>query len=132
MPRQNTKIVRRAIEAFNEGDLDTALRDLDREVGVDWSRSRGVEAGVYRGFEAVRGFWATFIDTFESVAISPDEFIECDDVVVVPNRGRFRGRDGIEVAARSVGVVTLRHGKIVRWCLYQEPVEALEAVGLAE
>jgi ketosteroid isomerase-like protein len=131
MSEANVEVVRRAIDAFNERDLDAALRDVDPEVEVDWSRSRGVEAGIYRGYEAVRSFWTTFIDTFDLVTITPDEFIDCGDYVVVPNRGRAWGRDGIEVPARSVAVVTLRHGRIVRWCLYQEKAEALEAARLA-
>jgi ketosteroid isomerase-like protein len=51
---------------------------------------------------------------------------------VVPNRACAQGRDGIEVAARSVAVVTLRDGRIAGWRLYQERAEALEAVGLRE
>jgi ketosteroid isomerase-like protein len=132
MSQENVEVVRRAIDAFNRRDLDASLRDVDAEIEVDWSRSRGVEAGVYCGHEAVRSFWATFIDTFDQVTITPDEFIECGEHVVVPNRGLASGRGGIEVPARSVAVVTLRHGRIVRWCLYQDKAEALEAVGLAE
>ena len=102
------------------------------EVEIDWSRSRGVEAGIYRGYAACRSFWTTFVDTFDRVTITPDEFIEHGDHVVVPNEGRAWGRDGIEVVARSVQVVTLRHGRIVGWRLYQERAEALEAAGLRE
>ena len=132
MTQENVEVVRRAIDAFNERDLDAALRDLDPEVEVDWSRSRGVEAGVYRGYDACRSFWSTFIDTFDRFTIAADEFIDSGDHVVVPNRGHAWGRDGIEVAARSVALVTLRDGRIVGWTLYQEKAEALEAAGLRE
>jgi ketosteroid isomerase-like protein len=132
MSRENVEIVRRAIDAFNDGDLDAALRDVDPEVEIDWSRSRGVEAGTYRGYEACRRFWSTFIETFDRVTITADEYIERGDHVVVPNRGRAWGRDGIEVATQSASVVTLRQGRIVAWRLYQEKSEALEAVGLRE
>jgi ketosteroid isomerase-like protein len=132
MSQENVEIVVRAIDAFNARDLDAALRDLDPDAVIDWSRSRGVEAGIYRGHEAVRGFWSTFLDTFDRVTVTPDEFIEHGEYVVVPNRGLAGGRDGIEVAARSVAVVTLRRGRITRWCLHQEMHEALEAIGLAE
>ncbi len=50
--------------------------------------------------------------------------------MVVPNVGRVRGRDGIEVEARSV--YTIRNGEAVRACLYQHKAEALEAVGLRD
>ena len=132
MSQENVEIVRRAIDVFNERNLDAALRDVDPDVVLDWSRSRGVRAGIHRGHEAFRSFWTDFSDTFERITITPEEFIECGDHVVVPNRGLASGRDGIEVPARSAVVVTLRDGRIVRWCLYQEKAEALKAVGLEE
>ncbi len=61
---------------------------------------------------------------------NPDELIECGEYVVVPNVTRMRGRDGIEVEARSASVVTLREGRIVAWRLFRDRAEALRAVGL--
>jgi hypothetical protein len=49
MSRENVDIVRQAIDAFNRHDLAAAGRDWDPEATVDWSRSEGVEAGIYRG-----------------------------------------------------------------------------------
>jgi ketosteroid isomerase-like protein len=132
MSRENVEIVRQAIECFNRGDLDAAARYSDPEVEVDWSRSRGLEAGIYCGRQAARDFWNTFLDMFHQITVIPDEFIEVRDHVVVPNSTLLCGRDGIEVVARSATVVTVRHGRIVEWTLYQEKAEALEAVGLRE
>jgi ketosteroid isomerase-like protein len=61
-----------------------------------------------------------------------DEFIECGEHVVVPNRTCFWGREGVEVEAQSTYVVTFRNGRIVEWRLFQTRVEALKAVGLEE
>ena len=132
MSQENVEIVRLAIDAFNRRDLDGVMRDTDPEVEVDWSRSRGVEAGIYRGRAAARGFWNTFFEMFDRVTVVPDEFIECGEHVLVPNRTQLWGRDGIEVEAKSVSVVTFRNGRILERRLYQERAEALEAVGLSE
>ena len=132
MSQENLEIVRAYVEAFNAEDTDALLELCDPEVEVDWSRSRGLESRIYRGREAVRGFWNTFFETFDRVTVSPDEFIECGEHVVVPNRAHFWGRDGVKVEARSVLVWTLRKGRIVEHRLYQERAEALEAVGLSE
>ena len=99
---------------------------------MDWSASRGIEAGVYRGWEAVAGFYQSYFDTFTEINIEPDRFIESGDSVVVPNHAQVRGRDGIEAAAQSTLVFEIRSGRIARLCLYQETHEALEAVGLSE
>src|SRR5436309_4136628 len=102
MSQENVEIVRQAFDAFNQRDLDAALRDLDPEVELDWSRSRGPEAGIYHGYEASRAFWNTFFEMFDRVIVSPNEFIECGEHVVVPNRLTLWGRDGIKVEAQSV------------------------------
>jgi ketosteroid isomerase-like protein len=126
------EIIRRGIDAFNRRDLDELLQTYDPDAEVDWSRSPGLEAGIYRGRQAVRDFWNTFLATWERVTVSVDEFIECGESVVVPSRTHFRGRNGIEVDAYGVFVVTLRDGRVVEWRLFGDRAEALEAVGLLE
>jgi ketosteroid isomerase-like protein len=128
----NVEIVQRAIDALNRGDIDAAMRLGDPEVEVDWSRSRGLIPGIHRGHEAARAFWSNLYGAFESVIVLPEEFIEHGQHVLVPNRTRFRGREGIEVDTRSTVVVTLRNDRILRWQLFQEKEDALEAVGLEE
>ena len=132
MSQENVEIVRRAIDAFNQRDIDEMVRECDAEIEVDWSRSRGPEAGIYHGREASLRLWTAFFEMFDRATVYPDEFIDCREHVVVPNRTRFRGRDHVSVEAQSAFVVTLRNGRIVRWRLYQERAEALKAVGLSE
>jgi ketosteroid isomerase-like protein len=132
MSQANVEVVRRAIDAFNQRDVDEMVRDWDSEIEADWSRSRGLTPGIYRGQEAVLGLWETFFEMFDRVTVYPDEFIECGEHVVAPNRTHLRGRDHVKVEARSALVVTVRNGRIVMWRLYQKRAEALQAVGLAE
>jgi ketosteroid isomerase-like protein len=132
MSRENVEIVRKAIDAFVHRDLDAAVRDNDSDVEVDFSRSQGIEAGIYHGQEDVRAFWSRFLDAFDRISVSVDEFIECGEHVVVPNRTCFWGREGIEVEAQSAYVVTFRNGRIVEWRLFQTRADGLKAVGLEE
>jgi hypothetical protein len=46
--------------------------------------------------------------------------------------GDGRGRDGIEVRARSAWLITIYDGEQTSLTLYQTKQEALEAAGLAE
>ena len=92
--------------------------------------SHGFQAGVYRGFDAALRFYDGYFEVFDEIVIEPDRFIEAGDSVVVPNVAHQRGRDGIEVSARSALVFTIRNRRITRICLYQETDEALKAVGL--
>jgi len=132
MSQENVEVVRRAIEAFSSGDLDATIQMADPEIEVDWSKSSGVEAGVYRGLAQARHFWATFHDVFERIEVLPVEFIEHDEYVIVRDRSRLWGRDGIEVTVRTVAVATLRDGRIVAWRLCRDKDEALEAAGLTQ
>ena len=52
--------------------------------------------------------------------------------VVVPNTAHMRGRDGIEVVARSTFVFTVENGLQTRIQMFQERAEALEAVQVSE
>ncbi len=130
MSRENGEIVRAAIDAFNRRDLEAweALSLPDAE--VDWSASKGLEAGVYQGRAEVERFVRTF-ETFDSVVLEPERFIAAGASVVVPNCARFEGRAGIETVARSTLVYELRGGRIARVRLYQDAADALEAAGLS-
>src|SRR6478672_2336406 len=120
MSQENVEVVRRAIEAFSRRDLDAMVRYAHPDVEVDWSRSRGVEAGIYRGREETRRFWGTFYASFDRIVAVPEELIEHGDYVIVLDRTRLWGRDGIEVEARNVGLVTVRDGLILQWRLCRD------------
>ena len=132
MSQENVKVVRRALDAYNRHDLDEAFREVHRDVELDWSRSTGLEAGIYRGLQASRAFWSTFYETFDQVTNYPEEFVDKGEHVMVVNRTRLVGRDGIEVETHSVQVATIRDGLIVVWRLYKTREEALKAMGLEE
>jgi ketosteroid isomerase-like protein len=132
MSKESVEIVKRSLEAYNRRDFEAIRAVSDPEIEVDWSGSRGLEVGVYRGVEDVVGFYRTFFDTFEKIEIEAERFIESGDSVVVPNTAHLRGRDGIATVARSAFVFELRGDRIARIRLYQGTQEALEAVGLSE
>jgi ketosteroid isomerase-like protein len=134
---ENVEVARRAHEAFNRPDLgvfdlDAFYRLADPALVADWSRSNGLEAGIYTGEAATRRFWHTFFEAFERVVVEPLEFIEHGESVVVPRHFHAWGRQGVEVDAHSTVVVTVRDGLIIEMRLYRQTAEALKAVGLEE
>jgi len=129
---ENVEIVRRSLDAYSRRDVDT-LRMLNHPgLELDWSASRGSLAGVYRGLDEALRFYAEYYEVFEATVVKPDRFVETGDLVVVPNVVYQRGRDGIEVTARSTLVYAVHNRQITRVCLYQDEAEALKAVGLEE
>jgi ketosteroid isomerase-like protein len=132
MSEENVEIVRRHNEAWNRRDLTAWLGSFGSGAEVDWSRSRGPLKGVYRGYGELEVFWDAFHSTFEDVHVEFHAFTEAGSDVVVPNTSHIRGRQGIEVVARSNFVFTVENGQITRLRMFQERAEALEAAGLSE
>jgi ketosteroid isomerase-like protein len=131
MSQENVEIVKASIDAYNRGDWDAMLEAAAPDYELDWSRSMGPGRGVY-GLDQVRRFFAGFAESWESVRVEPDEFIEVGDLVIVPQTARARGRDGIEVVAHPAIVYTIRDGEIQRAVMYQGRQEALKAIGLSD
>jgi ketosteroid isomerase-like protein len=134
MSQENVELVRRATDAYNRGDLDGFLQDWASDAVLDWSNSRGVDAGVLRGHDEIRGFAERFLAAWDEVRIDllndPEEVK--DGLLIAENVTYLRGRDGVEVEARSAWLVTIRQGQQTSLTLYQTKQEALEAVGLRE
>ena len=97
-------IVRRATDAYSRRDLDGLLENWAPDAVLDWSNSRGFEAGVYRGHEEIRAFTERFLAAWDEARIEIDSPIEVEeDVLVVENVTYLRGRDGIETRPEAPG-----------------------------
>jgi ketosteroid isomerase-like protein len=132
MSLDNIEVVRRSIDAWNRRDAITFLALFRSDAEIDWSRSRGPFKGVYRRQRDREAFWDVFWSTFEDVQIEPHEFTDVGSEVVVSVTAHVRGREAIEVTARSALVFTVENGEINCLRLFQERAEALEAVGLRD
>jgi ketosteroid isomerase-like protein len=132
MSQENVEIVRRGVDFYNREDIDGMLKDWAPDAVLDWSNSRGFDARVFRGHEEIRSFIHRFLESFENVRIElvgdPAEIDE--GLVIAENVTYLRGRDGIEVEARSAWLITIRDGAQLSLTLYQTRQEALEAAGL--
>jgi len=134
MSQENVEIVRRSTDAYNRRDVDGMLALWAQDAVLDWSNARSFEAGVYRGHGEIRAFMEEFFASWDEVRI---EFVygpaEVEDgLVIAENVTYMRGRDGIEVQARSAWLITIRDGKQTSLTLFQTKQDALEAAGLRE
>ena len=132
MSQQNVEIVRGMHDAFNRGDFEASLACLDED--VEWHDPPDVPgAGVHRGPEEVRRWFARWLGAWENYTAGVEELIDAGDHVVVVYHERGRGREsGVEVDHRSANVFDLRYGKIVRRRPFPDRSQALDAVGLLE
>jgi ketosteroid isomerase-like protein len=104
---------------------------MDSDYEFDATRAIGPMSGVFK-LDQVRAGLEEFFGLWESVRFEIDKFIEADEQIATAFTNYHRGRDGIEIKVRPSVVWTIRDGRIVHGCLYQEWQEGLEAVGLSE
>jgi ketosteroid isomerase-like protein len=133
MAEENVEIISAVMAAFNRGDWDAALSYAAPNVKYDTSRDLNETRGIYETPEGVRRAWEQFHEPWESWRIEIDEFVDVgEDTVVTRQTGYLRGRDGIEVTARQIGVWIFRDGAVSEFTSYNQLGEALEAAGLDE
>jgi ketosteroid isomerase-like protein len=132
MSRENVEIVHRGAAAYNRRDPDGMMESWAPGAVLDWSNARTFEAGVYRGHDEIRTFMEEFLAAWEEVRIEiVDDPVEVKDgLLIAENVAYMRGRDGIEVQARSAWLITIRDGEQTSLTLYQTKQEALAAAGL--
>jgi uncharacterized protein len=113
----NLEIVRRSYEAFERGDLDAVLADLDPE--IEWHQAQGLpHGGLYRGRDEVRRnvFEPLDAEWWSEFSALPDEILDAGDELVV--LGRYRGTakgTGKRLDVPFVHVWTLHDGRATRF-----------------
>jgi hypothetical protein len=142
MSQENVEAWRASIEDFlagtREPDREAMLARLAElwDPDIEWDVS-GVETpdigGVYRGKEAVLGFWRDWLAAWETTHFEY-RLVDAGDRVVMLLDQRMRGRStGMEVPVGKIAqIATFRNGLMVHWKLYMSQSEALAAVGLSE
>src|SRR6476620_12369941 len=114
MSQENVDVVRDALDAYSRRDIEAARQLHHSDMELDWSASRSALARVDRGLDDAEHFWAEYYETFEETDVKPDRFIDLGETVVVPNVAYQRGRDGIEVSARSTRGYTVSERRLAR------------------
>ena|SRR5437899_10117548 len=107
MSPENVEIVQRRCEAFDRGDFETSLADLDPD--IDYDLRHFPDGRVYHGHDGVREAFRRWLGTWEDYRQQRDEFIDAGDEVVVAVREHSRGKgSGPEAGAPHLWSATLR------------------------
>jgi ketosteroid isomerase-like protein len=131
MSRENVELVRWAFTS----DPTRFFSLLDDEVELDARRQAELPGAVLagRGREVVERFCREYWGTWTEYSAEPQDFIDVGEHVVVEVHERGKGKgSGVPFERTHSQVWTLRDGTLVRWLLFADKAEALEAVGLRE
>jgi ketosteroid isomerase-like protein len=133
MSEENVELMRRLYGLVNDAGLEAVIEFAHPDVEVvppsDWPG-----ASTLRGRQQVEEFARDWMETFQSFKVEPERFVDPGGetvVVYVRDRGRIRGSE-TEIDMRLIHVWTLLAGKIIRWQVFTDESEALEAAGLSE
>jgi ketosteroid isomerase-like protein len=132
MSQDNVEIVRRIYANWAPGSSPTESNLLHPD--IEWvNPSDAVEPGTRVGIEAFSSITDRLDETIGALRMDVERFIDAGDRVVVIATMRGHGSaSGVEVERRHGSVWTIRHGKAVRFQWFQDPDEALDAVGVRE
>ena len=132
MSQENVEAVRPGLRGVQPRGLGRPPRVVHPDAEYDVSAAIGPYAGMYYGRAAIRNLLADYFETWESVRLEPEDFIE----VAIALSSRRLHTVAREVVPRlrleMTQVWTVRDRMAVRVAAYNDRAEALEAVGLSE
>jgi uncharacterized protein len=132
MSQESIEVARRGYELLAAGDLERVLELIDPDVELEVLTGRPdlpERLHGHDGFlENIRGL----LEAFDHVEVVAEEFVEIgDDELLVGVYTAGQGRmSGIRFENRVTHVWTIRDGKAVRFRVFLDREQALEAVGL--
>lgn len=124
MSSENVELVRTIYRRWAAGEPAGALIDPELEYV---NPSYAIESGTQRG----RGVLGRIRDVYPDFRVEPERFVDAGEEVVVIGIARGTSASGLEAQWRQGYVWTVRDGVAVRFRWFNQPEEALAAVGLA-
>jgi ketosteroid isomerase-like protein len=127
----NTDTLKQGYEAYGRGDIDAAMENWNDD--IQWENPNAQQLpypGVTRGKDDVRKLLEEFPTYWERVEVSPDEFIEDGDTVVVLGHVEATGKEtGREVKYPFVHIWRFSDGTVNRMQNLFDTALAAEALG---
>jgi len=122
------------LESYEWGNRERKFpRDFWHPDGEYVNSHEDPDQATYRGFEAIDGLFASWMEAFPDGVAHPVEARAHDNCVFVLVRMAGHGAGSGAPFEMEVGhAVTLEDGKIRRLEVYFDPADALKAVGLEE
>jgi ketosteroid isomerase-like protein len=122
-----------ALDALDQDALERAFKLFHPEIEIR-EDPRFPEAGVFRGQNAVRSYFAQFTEQFDEFRFDFEDVLDAGgDRMVLLFHLHGRGKDsGAVFEERPAWVQTIRDGRVVRIEAYLDRADALEAAGLRE
>src|SRR5262245_50833582 len=132
MSQENVEVVREAVAALNERDLDRYLACCAEDIQL-LLPTAPIE-GTYEGVAGVRRFLADLQDALPDFRLEVERLqaIGADQVLGFLRASASARTTGIDIEVPVTNVYDLAHGKIKRVQAFRDREAALQAAGLSE
>jgi ketosteroid isomerase-like protein len=128
MSEQNVEIVRDALEAFQRGDVDVALRHVHPDMV---SKRIHPDGAVFHGRDGLLALMADWVEGFEDWSYRAEELIDAGDHVVVRLHQWGRGAgSGAMVDADFWLTYAFEGDKVTRFTIFSDRERAFEEAGI--
>lgn len=126
---QNLEVVRKAYENFKTGNIESLLSLMSEDITWQLPEVENVPfSGRRQGLEQVSAFFASLLDSQESLQFEPREFVAQNDRVVALGRYNWRVKaTGREYGGEWAHVFTVRNGRISGFHEYMDTAAAAAA-----
>ena len=133
MSEENVDLMRRAVDAYNRGDLDGAVADVAPEVEFFPSGALPGWTEKLHGPDEYKGFLGWVAEEFSDPHAEATEIRDAGDQLLLELTLSGRGRlSGVQASWTLWHVWTMKDGKFVQGRAFSSKAEALEAAGLSE
>jgi ketosteroid isomerase-like protein len=134
MTEERVERVRHGYDVFNSRGVNGMVEEFwATNIVMDSTTADLPGAGVYRGLNEVREFFATLFSVWESWEIEPTKILEAGDRILVFATIHGRGAtSGATVDMEWAQLLTLEDERVVRIENYTDRDKALQAAGLAD
>ena len=132
MSQENVEVVKRLYEAWQRNGFGVVRELMDPE--IEWVNPHyAVEPGTRHGYAGFEAAAQALTSVYPDYQVSAVEFSVVGDRVAVTAKVATRSTGlSVPIDAERGYVFDVRDGKVTRFAWFNDPREALKAVGLAE
>jgi ketosteroid isomerase-like protein len=129
----NVDTLKQGYQAYGQGDLDGALENWADDAVWEGPNSEELPGGgTAEGKDAIKQSLSRIPEFWESFSVTPDEFFEEGDTVVVLGHSEGTAKDsGNSVKQPFVHVYRFEDGEVKRIQLLNDTYQTAQALGIA-
>ncbi len=128
MSQENVEVVRRWVDKVNAGETPRHRASLFAS-RLDFRD----ELGELGNRDDLRAYLESWRSALSGLHVDFEQVTDLGDTLLLEiNQAGYGAASGIDVEQRFTWVMTFKDGRCVRWHIYADHAEALEAVGLSE